>query len=414
MRTRRNIAGMISKIQTAVRHLAALRTCRVLFSALLAVANSSLFTLHSSLLSSCTFDTAEESVAGQQAVGFGSYTEQFSTRSEVNRSIPDGGSMGIYAYLHDNSNWNSDKTAGTLAPNFMWNQQATYQSDINAFVYTPLKYWPNEESDKLSFIAYYPYTAESPDHPESPAYPDNATGLRTLLPNDGNGLPSFDFTVKDAAAEQVDLLISDLIRNLPESRARDDAPGTAFNSLTVYDQVKFVFHHALSKVEFRIVADADIRKDIVGFRINSLAITNILTVGRLTPQADDTYEWTGRTTPHTYACNTYEPYLLLPQELAADAMFEIDYQITFKSDGTTYHYDGTTPVPDQDYTYANTASLYLNKMKMAETGTELTEWLPNHHYIYNIHLRANRIDFTGEVVAWGDEITPPDVPIEER
>ena len=95
-------------------------------------------------------------------------------------------------------------------------------------------------------------------------------------------------------------------------------------------------------------------------------------------------------------------------------MFEIDYQITFKSDGTTYHYDGTTPVPDQDYTYANTASLYLNKMKMAETGTELTEWLPNHHYIYNIHLRANRIDFTGEVVAWGDEITPPDVPREER
>ena len=44
----------------------------------------------------------------------------------------------------------------------------------------------------------------------------------------------------------------------------------------------------------------------------------------------------------------------------------------------------------------------LNKMKRTGTDDALTKWEPNHHYIYTIRLRANRIDFTGQVVDWGD------------
>ena len=349
-----------------------------------------------------------------RAVGFGSYAEQFQTRGgELKRAIPNGGSMGVYAYYHNGSLWATD--AANNQPDFMWNQQCTYNADLEAFVYTPLKYWPNEESDKLSFIAYYPYTnaelADDPDIPESKA----ATGLTPLLTNEGKGLPSFNFTVKDAAVNQVDLLVSDLIVDLPQTRDTEGDPGTQFNDLSIYDKVKFLFHHALAKVEFRIVADASIRKDIVKFQLISLGITNIHKTGTLSTSysaGNTTLNWSDQSNEQDYTFKTNTPQLLMPQTLLNTAMLNLSYNITFKSDGTSYRYEGSTPVAEQDYTYYNEASLQLNTMNLTGTSIPLTTWEPNHHYIYTIRLRANRIDFEGEVVDWGEYKTLDDIPIE--
>lgn len=376
-------------------------------------------------LAACSNEGPDLSEQQLRAVGFGSYTEQFQTRgSDVQRAIPDGGSMGVYAYYHDGSTWaddadalSLDASANKLLPDFMWNQQCTYSADLDAFVYTPLKYWPNEESDKLSFIAYYPFT--NPDILEGPASPAQ-TGLTPLITNSGKGLPSFNFTVKDDAEDQVDLLVSDLIVDLPQTRDTEDDPGTPFNDLSIYDKVKFLFHHALAKVEFRIVADADIRKDIVKFRLSKLEITHINKTGTLTTSYDagtstTSLSWSGQSNEQAYAFKTYVPQLLMPQPLD-DAMLDLSYSITFKSDGTTYHYPevGTTPVADEEYTYNNQATLQLNEMKQTGTNTPLTEWLPNHHYIYTIRLRANRIEFTGEVVDWGDTQETEGIEIKEE
>lgn len=381
-------------------------------------------------LAACGNEGLDFSEQNLRAVGFGSYTEQFTTRGEVKGAIPDSTSIGIYAYYHDDSNWAADAAASRITPNFMWNQQAAFYLKINAFVYSPLKYWPNEETDKLSFIAYYPFTdpdvLEDPGSPEYPEYPEStdSTGLTPLLHNDDNGLPSFNFTVKDTQKYQTDLLVSELITNLPQTRDTESDPGLPFNDLTIYDKVKFRFHHALSKIEFRVVADAEIRKDIVSFHLYDLGISNIYKDGTLTTAYDalegTSYTWSGQTNRHgtnpayNYPCTTYVPYLLMPQTLRADAMLSLDYEITLKSDGTTYHYVGTTPVADQDYTYRNTASIQLNTMKLTGSGDALTEWLPNHHYIYTIRLRANRIEFTGEVVDWGEELTPPALELSEE
>ena len=383
-------------------------------------------------LAACSNEGPDLSEQQLRAVGFGSYTEQFQTRgSDVQRAIPDGGSMGVYAYYHDGSTWaddadalSLDASANKLLPDFMWNQQCTYSADLDAFVYTPLKYWPNEESDKLSFIAYYPFT--NPDILEGPASPAQ-TGLTPLITNSGKGLPSFNFTVKDDAEDQVDLLVSDLIVDLPQTRDTEADPGTPFNDLSIYDKVKFLFHHALAKVEFRIVADADIRKDIVKFRLSKLEITHINKTGTLTTSYDagtsaTSLSWSGQSNEQAYAFKTYVPQLLMPQPLD-DAKLDLSYSITFKSDGTSYHYYGSqegeggtvtgTLVADEHYTYSNTASIQLNKMKQTGTNTPLTEWLPNHHYIYTIRLRANRIEFTGEVVDWGASVNVDNIEIEE-
>jgi hypothetical protein len=114
----------------------------------------------------------------------------------------------------------------------------------------------------------------------------------------------------------------------------------------------------------------------------------------------------------------------MPQTLSDYAMLSLTYTMTFKSDGTSYHYYGSqegeggtvtgTLVADEHYTYSNTASIQLNKMKQTGTNTPLTEWLPNHHYIYTIRLRANRIEFTGEVVDWGDTQETEGIEIKEE
>lgn len=366
------------------------------------------------VLAACGNEGPDLSEQHLRAVGFGSYAEQFQTRGgELKRAIPNGGSMGVYAYYHDGKLWATD--AANNQPDFMWNQQCTYNADLEAFVYSPLKYWPNEESDKLSFIAYYPYTnaelADDPDVPESKA----ATGLTPLLTNEGKGLPSFNFTVKDAAVNQVDLLVSDLIVDLPQTRDTEGDPGTAFNDLSINDKVKFLFHHALAKVEFRIVADAAIRKDIVKFRLSSLGITNIYKTGTLSTSysaGTTNLSWSDQSNVQDYTFKTNTPQLLMPQTLLNTAMLNLSYNITFKSDGTSYRYEGSTPVAEQDYTYSNAASLQLNTMKLTDTDIPLTTWEPNHHYIYTIRLRANRIDFEGEVVDWGEYKTLDDIPIE--
>jgi len=60
MKKRINIAVIIDMMQTAVQHLASLCPHNRFFTLLLAVANSSLFTLHSSLFISCSSDEASD------------------------------------------------------------------------------------------------------------------------------------------------------------------------------------------------------------------------------------------------------------------------------------------------------------------------------------------------------------------
>jgi hypothetical protein len=225
--------------------------------------------------------------------------------------------------------------------------------------------------------------------------------------------------VKETEADQVDFLLSELLPNLPNgTSAVSPSNADDRSELTIIDRVHFLFHHMTSKVEFRIVADEEIRKDIVKFQLKTLSVSNLYKSGTLTPSYNKetgitSFNWSNQATKQGYDFKTCEPQLLLPQDIGDDVELNLSYTITFKSDGTTYHYEGSTPVADQDYTYSNTASIQLNEMKLTSTDLPLTKWEHNHHYIYTIRLRANRIDFTGQVVEWGDTQEIEDITIEE-
>ena len=343
-----------------------------------------------------------------------------STTFTADKGIPVGQSIGVYAYLHDTEgrNYSAD------IPNFMFNQQATSRDDADYFSYSPLKYWPNDDNSKVSFIAYFPYSNGAEN--DGTLFDQESTGLVPTLVNSKQGLPTFNFTVKNAVADQVDFLVSDVIANMPKSRDSEVNPGLPFNDLSIKDRVTFLFKHMTAKVEFRIVADADIHKDIVSFSLSELSVSNLYKDGTLTPVYNPstgvtTCTWDNHTEKHyvmddetpVYIRNfkTYEPQLLMPQVLGDDVILRVSYEIKFKSDGTTYHYEGGEPVADQEYKYKKTDEVLLKTMKRTGTDIPLEEWEPNHHYIYTIRLRANRIDFTGQVVDWGEYVNTEEIEI---
>ena len=378
--------------------------------------------------------TTVATASQQRAIAIGdAYTAQ-PTRSSaaysVEQGIDAGQSIGVYAYYHDGSTWDADEAYNTanpeapkrLIPNFMWNQQATCLEKGGNFSYSPLKYWPNESDDKLSFMAYFPYTdtAADPESAESPT----KTGLTPLMANSDAGLPSFRFTVNESADDQVDFLVSELLPNLPNGTSAV-SPGNPDDrsTLTVTDRVRFLFHHMTSKVEFRIVAATEVRKDIAHFLLKSFSVSHLYKDGTLTPAYSagvTTYAWSNHSAKHgtspayTFPLKTLTGYLMMPQTLSNDVKLSISYDVTFKSDGTTYTYDNEGRlVPQQDYTYSNDATIQLNTMKRTGTDTPLTEWLPNHHYVYYIRIGAETIEFTGQVVEWLDTVEIEDIEIQE-
>lgn len=349
-------------------------------------------------LASCTAEVPQEleEQLERKPVTFMTYISQPVTRADSSllavAQIPGGQSIGIYGYYHDNSSWSSSST-----PNFMFNQQATNNGLNQPFTYSPLKYWPNEKTDKVSFIAYYPYCNGAADDGT-----DNdiaSTGISPRLANSGKGLPSFDFTVNDDVKMQVDFMVSDLIRNQQKN-----------NNIGVNDRVRFNFRHATSKIEFRVVVDDDVRENLAYFTLKSISLTHIYkkaTLKTIYTSASGTtsLSWSSHNTKTTYNCKTTEAYLLLPQTLSDDAMLTATYDLAFKSEGTTYTYDANgNPVPTEEYVFSNrTTSVQLNTLKASGTNNVINEWEPNQKYVYNLVIKPHRINFTGEVVAWGKD-----------
>ena len=413
-------------------------------------------------LTSCTADKGETVVSpsvpqptqpAQTPIALSAYTAQqtASTRADqgllAEGGIPNGKSIGVYAYYHQGIGDVNGAWSNSATPNFMFNQQATNDAENDAFSYSPLKYWPNTNHDKLSFIGYYPYTTTF-----SGSTDPDPNGIVLTKGSNDPGLPAFELTVSGDVTKQVDFLISDLLTDLPNGTSAvspssaDNRNSMTGNSLTIVDKVRLLFHHATSQVTIRIAIDEKIRQDFMSMTISNLELTNIWRKGIVTLNYNgattinvDLPENESERISHTYQIvnvpedsddpedivnHLTETYLMLPQTLVYDenepenpaknAQIKLTYSIKLRSHGTVYTYDDDgNPVETDYYTYSNTASLPLAEMKKTNNGPAITTWDPNHHYVYTIRLGAKRIEFTGEVVDWGERVEWDDIIVNQ-
>lgn len=133
--------------------------------------------------------------------------------------------IGVFACYHQ-----KNETFGSSSSfNFMNNQQVRY---LGQWAYAPIKYWPNEEGEHLSFFAYAPYV-------EASATGSTAAGF-TSLGKGSDGYPTVGWKVIEDPTKQVDLMWAAPCVDQPKP-----ASATA---------VQLQLRHALAKLNFFVKA----------------------------------------------------------------------------------------------------------------------------------------------------------------
>lgn len=175
----------------------------------------------------------------QKAISFDTYLSK-TTRAgaaigdQTTETLAENG-FGVLGYYTGTT----DYTAGTTAPNFMYNNKVTgtTSSTPTTWSYSPVRYWPNNNEDKLSFFAYAPYVFVTPNT----GIPEGTTsGIVKLTSNSETTAPSLTYTLASDISNSVDLLWG-------TKKGATSGELTNTNIKRTASNVGFTFKHALAK-----------------------------------------------------------------------------------------------------------------------------------------------------------------------
>lgn len=338
------------------------------------------------------------------------------TATGETRHLNSGTSMGVFGYFHPQNagaagTW--QRGAGAYnAPNLFYNEPVSITEDagVYSYDYANSRFWPRNNMDKISFIAYYPWNKL------------NTTGSATedtivepFLDNrsERQGMVGFYYVVPEDSGDQVDFMVSDLC--LEQSKAVWTANHAQGLTGSENGKVKFFFHHALSQVRVKSVSFDTGGNDQVDLKINYIVFRNVAVFGQCIPVPDfSTTTATGRTTvtptwptgtlvprrpnftsgvtaevcydADTDTWNVEEFLLMIPHTFFTGATIEVNFDVTRKNEG-----------PDSEY-YSYTG----NTLSAPLTTTNVYEWQAGKIYTYNITLDLKQIKVTADVVDWLD------------
>ncbi|MBQ2673131.1 MAG: hypothetical protein IJG07_00425 [Prevotella sp.] len=218
-------------------------------------------------------------VSQQLAVGFDAYTQRGVTRAGVagtltDTNFKDGTSalslagFGVFGYYTDLNEYDQLYT-----PDFMYNQQVTYNTTSSAWEYTPVKYWPNEygnsaisdDVDKVSFFAYAPWVTVTPTSGKVNST-ENTWGIAGLSKNSATGDPIVKYITSFDPAYTVDLcwgVANGEVWNKTNGGSQTMTAGMPWlNVERPADYVgaaplRFTFKHALTQLQVKIDAAVD-------------------------------------------------------------------------------------------------------------------------------------------------------------
>lgn len=163
--------------------------------------------------------------------------------------------FGVFAY----NTYDKDYTS-SLIPDYFYNQQVSWlpgstQDDdddettgtAGRWTYSPIKLWPNDASNKLSFFAYAPYQSISVVQDGVSSFGRDflqtgaESGIVAISANYNNGDPKIGYVSDaDSAEASVDLLWG--------TQTADSLPLQNINRQSNGDVVRFRFKHALCRL----------------------------------------------------------------------------------------------------------------------------------------------------------------------
>ena len=141
----------------------------------------------------------------QKAISFDTYlskTTRAGAAGAQNTEALETNGFGVFAYYTGQNAY--AKTTTTTTPNFMYNTKVSVPTGSTAFTYSPARYWPNNDGDKLSFFAYAPYIDVDPTN--GTAKDQTTTGITALSSNTKTGAPTVTYKLAEDMTKSVDLL----------------------------------------------------------------------------------------------------------------------------------------------------------------------------------------------------------------
>lgn len=239
-------------------------------------------------LVACSKETGPSGQAGERPISFDVAATGVQTRAQ-NQIATDaalqGESIGVFAAYTGKLTYENT----TVTPDYMYNQEVTYNTSAKVWEYTPVKYWPNSESDYVSFFAYAPYEANPAE--------GRPTGIIGMSRKVDLGDPWINFRLPATIAEQVDLLYGQ--QRIVEGGA---VQYTSWLDQQKYNwgdaPLKFTFKHALACIGEPITIQmSDLlyaqMHEAVDITIDKVTVTyrNLTTKGRLVLRAAGDPNW---------------------------------------------------------------------------------------------------------------------------
>lgn len=346
------------------------------------------------------------------------------TVTGTQRHLPVGTAFGVFGYFHPQQTG----TAGSWDdsqpnyPNLFYNEAVTVAQTSGTYTYnyTNSRFWPKNELDRISFLAYYPYNA----HLNTDGSQNNNIIVEPVLDTryKHKGMVSFNYRTPDNSENATDFMISDMCAE--QSKAIWDSDPSHATGITGADgtengtRVRFFFHHALSQVRVKSInfdtslnGDVTVQVDSVKFNGiyvygNCQPVPDTLANGKLNPDPTGkgripiTEKWSnlldyrpgGKSGVKADRCfdasNNFilnNVLLLIPQNpFPAGASIAVYYTLT----------RGEDPITHEKYTYSK------NVLSAPLTTTKVYGWDAGMIYTYNIYLNLKSINIKADVVPW--------------
>lgn len=328
------------------------------------------------LLVACQQDAGDQTdgyIQSSEAICFDAATDGAETRAagEINdnAALQEKG-FGVFACHTGKESYEN----ATVSSDFMYNQQVTYAS--SAWTYSPVKYWPNNADEHISFFAYAPHEATPKDDGRCIIDMSKRTDLGDPWIN--YRLPAkpwgdYNTTTKEYEnPQQIDLLYG--VNSDTNSPWFDQTKA----NYDVSHRMTFTFRHALACVgdEITLQLSDDLRTLLNGYStitINKVTIVykNLTSKGRLSLNSNASPNWKEVVSGELTTSRT-----LVIEKIGSDALSTVcnfDLSKTNAADGartiSTNH--GLFYIPMQvSGTNAPTAEITLNYTIMVTATAE--------------------------------------------
>ncbi|MBO7279274.1 MAG: fimbrillin family protein [Bacteroidales bacterium] len=180
-----------------------------------------MFALAALAMTSCSMND----VVRQQdnAINFGTYTGRGVQSKSVELTNDNLNNFGVFA------SYTAEAGFSLSSPfNYMFNQRVEKSS--SSWVYSPLKYWPTDKDEMITFFAYAPYATSN--------------NISVVSTNDDTGCPVLRYTLTSANLDVAQDFVTDVLVDETQTVSATDDPDDADRT------VSFEFRHELTRIAF--------------------------------------------------------------------------------------------------------------------------------------------------------------------